>query len=90
MNKAELIEAVAAASDLSKAAAARAVDSTIEAITRALKKGDTVTIIGFGTFSVSKRSARTGINPQTKEPIKIKASKAAKFKAGKGLRDAVN
>ena len=90
MNKAELIEAVADSADLSKAAAGRAVDGAIAAITKALKKGDTVTIVGFGTFSVRKRAARTGRNPQTGEEIKIKASKAPGFKAGKALKDAIN
>jgi DNA-binding protein HU-beta len=90
MNKAELIEAVAEAADISKAAATRAVDGTIDAITRALKKGDSVTLVGFGTFSVRKRAARNGRNPKTGEVIKIKASKAPGFKSGKALKDALN
>lgn len=90
MNKAELIDVVADNADLSKAAAGRALDSVITAITKALKKGDTVTLVGFGTFSVRKRSARIGRNPRTGEAIKIKASKAPGFKAGKALKDAIN
>ncbi len=90
MNKAELIEAVAEAADISKAAATRAVDGTIDAITKALKKGDSVTLVGFGTFSVRKRAARNGRNPKTGEVIKIKASKAPGFKSGKALKDALN
>lgn len=90
MNKAELIDAVADSADISKAAAGRAVDGTLEAITKALKKGDTVTLVGFGTFSVRKRQARNGRNPQTGEIIKIKASKAPGFKPGKALKDALN
>ncbi len=89
MNKAELIDAVADSADLSKAAAGRALDSAIGAITKALKKGDTVTLVGFGTFSVRKRAARTGRNPRTGEAIKIKASKVPGFKAGKALKDAI-
>ena len=90
MNKAELIEAVAEAADISKAAATRAVDGTIDAITKALKKGESVTLVGFGTFSVRKRAARNGRNPKTGEVIKIKASKAPGFKSGKALKDALN
>ncbi len=90
MNKAELIESVADSADISKAAAGRAVDGVIDAITKALKKGDTATLVGFGTFSVRKRAARSGRNPRTGEVIKIKASKAPGFKAGKALKDAVN
>lgn len=89
MNKADLIEAVATSADLSKAAASRAVDSITKAVTKALKKGDTVTLVGFGTFTVRKRAARKGRNPQTGEVIKIKATKAPGFKAGKALKDAV-
>jgi len=89
VNKAELIEAVAASADISKAAASRAVDGMTKAITKALKKGDTVTLVGFGTFSVRKRAARQGRNPQTGEVIKIKASKQPVFKAGKALKDAI-
>ena len=89
MNKAELIDAVATNADLSKAAAGRALDAALEAITKALKKKDTVTLVGFGTFSVRKRSARIGRNPKTGEEIKIKASKVPGFKAGKALKDAI-
>lgn len=89
MNKAELIDAVAANADLSKAAAGRALDATLEAITKALKKKDTVTLVGFGTFSVRKRSARIGRNPKTGEEIKIRASRVPGFKAGKALKDAI-
>ena len=90
MNKAELIDAIADSADLSKASASRALDSAIETITKALKRGDTVTLVGFGTFSVRKRAARSGRNPRTGETIKIKASKVPGFKAGKALKDAIN
>ena len=90
MNKQDLISAVADASELSKADAGRAVDAVVDAITAALKAGDTVTLVGFGTFTVRKRAARQGLNPQTREPIKIKASNNPAFKAGKALKDAVN
>ena len=90
MNKAELIDAIADSAELSKASATRALDSAIESITKALKKGDTVTLVGFGTFSVRKRAARMGRNPRTGETIKIKASKVPGFKAGKALKDAIN
>ena len=90
MNKSELIDLIAADADLPKAAAARALDSAISGITKALGKGDAVTLVGFGTFSVGARSARTGRNPQTGATIQIKASKSPKFKAGKALKDAVN
>ena len=90
MNKAELISDVSDAAEVSKADAGRAVDAVIDVITKALKKGDTVTLVGFGTFSVRKRAARQGRNPQTGETIKIKASKNPAFKAGKALKDAVN
>jgi DNA-binding protein HU-beta len=90
VNKSELIESVAETGDLTKAAAARAVDSVIEAVTDALRRGDQVAIVGFGTFSVRERAARTGRNPQTGEEIKISASKNPLFKAGKALKDAVN
>lgn len=89
MNKSELIESVSAASGLSKADSQRALDATIEVIGKALKKGDTVSLVGFGTFSVKKRAARTGRNPATGETIKIKASKTPSFKAGKGFKDAI-
>ena len=90
MNKSELIDAIADEADISKAAAGRALDALTDAITDALKKGDTVSLVGFGTFSVRKRAARTGRNPRTGETIKIKASKNPAFKAGKALKDAVN
>ena len=85
MNKTELIEHIANNADISKAAAARALDSMVEAVKKTLKKGGTVSLVGFGTFAVGKRAARTGRNPQTGETIKIKAKKVAKFKAGKEL-----
>lgn len=90
MNKSELIEAVAASADIPKAAAGRAVDAVIEAVTNALKSDDQVVLVGFGTFSVKERAARTGRNPQTGEPIEIAAAKIPSFKAGKALKDAVN
>ncbi|WP_018234038.1 HU family DNA-binding protein [Thioalkalivibrio thiocyanodenitrificans] len=90
MNKSELIDAVANSSDLPKAQAARAVDAMIDVISSALKGGDQVTIVGFGTFLVRERDARTGRNPRTGESIQIPASKMPSFKAGKGLKDAVN
>ena len=90
MNKSELIDAVAAAADLSKADASRAVDGVIGAVTQALKSGDQVTVVGFGTFLVRQREARSGRNPRTGETIQISASKVPAFKAGKALKDAVN
>ncbi|AKR43290.1 MULTISPECIES: HU family DNA-binding protein [Methylophilus] len=90
MNKSELIDHIASAAGISKAAAARALDATTEAISGALKKGDMVTLIGFGTFYVGERSARSGRNPRTGATINIKAAKSPKFRAGKGLKDAVN
>lgn len=90
MNKTELVDAVASETGLSKAAAARAVDAVTGAITGALKKGDAVSLIGFGTFKVSERAARTGRNPQTGKEIKIAARKSPGFSAGKALKDAVN
>lgn len=90
MNKSELIDAVAQSADISKAAAARAVDGFVAAVSGALKKGEQVTLVGFGTFLVREREARTGRNPQTGAEIKIAASKLPSFKAGKGLKDAVN
>ena len=89
MNRTELINAVANTADLSKKKATEAIDAATTTITKALKKGDSVTLLGFGTFSVRKRAARKGRNPQTGEPIKIKASKTAAFKPGKALRDAL-
>jgi len=85
MNKAELIAHIADSADLPKTSANAALDAFIEAVTKSLKKGDKVTLVGFGTFSVTKRAARTGRNPQTGATIKIKAKKVAKFKAGKEL-----
>jgi DNA-binding protein HU-beta len=90
MNKAELIDAVASSADLSKASATEAVDAVVDTITESLSNGDSVTLVGFGTFEVRARAARMGRNPQTGEEIQIKASKAPAFKAGKALKDAVN
>ncbi|MDO8439486.1 MAG: HU family DNA-binding protein [Telluria sp.] len=90
MNKTELVEEIAKSADISKASATRALDAAIEAITTALRSNDSVTLVGFGTFSVGERAARTGRNPRTKEAIKIAAAKVPKFKAGKALKDAVN
>ena len=90
MNKTELIEHIASKSDISKAAATRALASIIDAVKKTLKKGDTVTLVGFGTFSVSKRAARTGRKPRTGAALKIKAAKVPRFKPGKGLKDALN
>ncbi|MEM7055049.1 MAG: HU family DNA-binding protein [Pseudomonadota bacterium] len=89
MNKSELIDAMAANAGLTKADAGRALEAFIETVSKTLKKGDTVSLIGFGTFSVKKRAARTGRNPSTGETIKIKASKTPSFKAGKGFKDAI-
>jgi DNA-binding protein HU-beta len=90
MNKGELIESVAAAADLSRAEATRAVDAVVNSVTRSLSNGDTVSLVGFGTFTVKNRAARTGRNPRTGEAIQISASKVPGFKAGKALKDAVN
>ena len=90
MNKAELVDGVEAAADISKAAATRAVDGVLESIEKALKKGESVTLVGFGTFSVRKRAARMGRNPRTGEMIKIKAARVPAFKPGKALKDAIN
>lgn len=90
MNKSELIDAVAKQAGLTKVDAGKAIDAVTGSITKALKKGDTVTLIGFGTFKVSKRAARTGRNPQTGKAINIAARKAPGFSAGKALKDAVN
>lgn len=89
MNKTELINAIAENAGLNKADAKKALDATISAISEALKKGDKIALVGFGTFSVNKRPARTGINPRTKEQITIAAKKIAKFKAGAELADAL-
>jgi DNA-binding protein HU-beta len=90
VNKSELIDSIADAADVSKASAGRTLDATIEAIKKAMKKGDMVTLVGFCTFYISKRAARTGRNPRTGDAIKIKAAKVPKFRAGKGLKDAIN
>ncbi len=90
MNKAELIDMVASSADLSKASATNAVDAVLSGITKCLQQGDSVTLVGFGTFSVSERAARTGRNPRTGEAITIPASRSPKFKAGKALKDAMN
>lgn len=90
MNKSELIDAIAATADISKADAGRALDATVSAITEALKGGDQVTLVGFGSFLVKERAARTGRNPQTGKEIKIEASKVPSFKPGKALKDALN
>ena len=90
MNKSELIEAMADSADISKAAAGRALDGLIDAITKAVKNNDTVSVVGFGTFLLRERAARTGRNPKTGNTIAIAASKAPAFKAGKAFKDAVN
>lgn len=90
MNKNDMIEHIAKEADVSKAAAGRALDAVIGGIQTTLKKGGSVTLVGFGTFAVGKRAARTGRNPQTGAEIKIKAAKVPKFRAGKALKDALN
>ncbi|HEY5777052.1 MAG TPA: HU family DNA-binding protein [Xanthomonadales bacterium] len=90
MNKSDLIDAIAADSGLSKADAGRALDGFTAAVTKALKGGGSVSLVGFGTFAVKRRDARSGRNPRTGETIKIKASNNPSFKAGKALKDAVN
>jgi len=90
VNKSDLVEAIAQGADLTKAAATRALDSTINAITEALQQNDQISLVGFGTFTVKERAARTGRNPQTGEEIQIKAAKVPSFKPGKALKDAVN
>ena len=90
MNKSELIDQIAQSADMSKAAAGRALDATIAAVKVALKKGGTDSPVGFGSFYVGKSAARSGRNPRTGAAIKIKAAKVPKFRAGKGLKDAVN
>jgi len=90
LNKQELIDNMADSADISKAAAGRALDAMISSISSALKKGDSLTLVGFGTFSVRSRAARTGRNPKTGETIQIKAAKVPAFKAGKALKDALN
>ncbi len=89
MNKSELIDAVADRADLSKAAAGRAVDALVAAVTEALQQGEQISLVGFGTFAVRERAARSGRNPQTGESITIEASRTPVFKAGKALKDAV-
>jgi len=90
VNKSELIDAVATSADLPKAAAGRAIDATIDAITGSLKTGEPVVLVGFGTFATKNRAARTGRNPQTGAPIEIKAARVPSFKAGKALKESVN
>ncbi len=90
MNKTELIDLIAQQADISKAAAARALEAMIGGVQSTLKKGGSVSIVGFGTFAVTKRAARTGRNPRTGATIKIKAAKVPKFRPGKGLKDALN
>ena len=90
MNKSELIDQIAASAEISKAAAGRALDATVAAVKAALDDGDSVSLIGFGTFYVGERAARTGRNPRTGKTLKIKAARVPKFRAGKGLKDAVN
>ena len=90
MNKSKLIDAIAKHADISKAAAGRAVDATMNAIQSSLKKGDIVTLVGFGSFYVGRRAARQGRNPRTGAAIKIRAAKVPKFRAGKALKDALN
>jgi DNA-binding protein HU-beta len=90
VNKSELIDQIAKSADISKAAAGRALDATVGAIRTSLKKGGMVTLVGFGTFYVGKRAARSGRNPRTGAMIKIKAARVPKFRAGKALKDAVN
>lgn len=90
MTKKELIDRIASDANISKTAATDALGSFIDNISGALGKGDTVTLVGFGTFSVSNRAARTGRNPKTGAPIQIKASKVPRFKAGKSLKDSIN
>jgi DNA-binding protein HU-beta len=90
VNKSELIDAIAKHADISKAAAGRALDATVSSIKASLKKGGVVTLVGFGSFYVGKRTARQGRNPRTGDAIKIRAAKVPKFRAGKALKDAVN
>ncbi len=90
MNKTDLIEHIAKNADISKAAATRALEATIGAVKTTLRKGGTVSLVGFGTFAVGKRAARTGRNPRTGAELKIKAAKTPKFRPGKTLKDSVN
>ncbi len=90
MNKTELIDHIAKQADISKAAAGRALEAIVAGIRGSLKRGNSVTLVGFGTFTVSKRAARTGRNPRTNEEIRIKAAKVPKFRPGKALKDSLN
>ena len=90
MNKSQLVAAIAEKTDMTKKDAEKALVAFEEIVTEALKDGEKIQLVGFGTFEVAERAARVGINPQTKKSIKIKASKAPKFKAGKALKDAIN
>ncbi|TNF65347.1 MAG: HU family DNA-binding protein [Gammaproteobacteria bacterium] len=90
MNKSELVTAISKEADVTKEVAQRVLDATITSITSSLKKGDQVSLVGFGSFQVRKRAARQGRNPKTGQPMTISASKSPVFKAGKGLKDAVN
>lgn len=90
MNKSELIEHIAKQADISKAAAGRALEALVSGVRASLKKGNSVTLVGFGTFAVGRRAARTGRNPRTGASIKIKAAKVPKFRPGKALKDSVN
>jgi DNA-binding protein HU-beta len=90
VNKAEMIDTIARSADISKAAAERALDATVASIKTSLRKGNLVTLVGFGTFYVGKRAARVGRNPRTGAQIKIKAAKIPKFRPGKALKDALN
>ena len=90
MNQSELIDAIAASADIPKAQATRALDAVIDSVTNALKQNDQVVLVGFGTVSVKERSARSGLNPQTGQPIEIPAAKIPTFKPGKALKDACN
>jgi DNA-binding protein HU-beta len=90
MTKSDLVNVIAKKTGKTKSAASDIIDSILDAIKTALKKGDKVTLVGFGTFEIAKRAARSGVNPRTRQKIKIKASKAPRFKAGKALKDAVN
>ena len=89
MNKADLVEHIAQRADISKASATRALDATLEAIVATLKEGGTVSLVGFGSFAVAQRAARTGRNPKTGEEVRIEAAKIPKFRPGKGLKDAI-
>jgi DNA-binding protein HU-beta len=90
VNKTELVDRIAEAADISKASAARALEAALDAITASLRQSDPVVLVGFGTFTVKERAARTGRNPQTGESIEIKAARVPGFKAGKALKDALN